>query len=192
PCSLRAIVGSTVTAASWFENSPAICGPKCVQTLPDQKNKLCSGSWAVCVSIQGLKPAHFEAKTENLTTDNTDNTDLHGSKSSIRTIIKLANPISSKSVSSASSVVRFAFCAKPRTGALKAAGRDIFRNLLVFRPCHKTFGCTQKNEEQKMTRDEVIGVIRQTTEELGRVPSMNELVTTNRLSRYDLRKHFAV
>jgi len=44
----------------------------------------------------------------------------------------------------------------------------------------------------KMSRDEVIGVIKQTTEELGRVPSMNELVTTNRLRRYDLRKHFAV
>ena len=43
-----------------------------------------------------------------------------------------------------------------------------------------------------MSRDEVIDVIRQTTEELGRVPSMNELITTNRLSRYDLRKHFAV
>ena len=43
-----------------------------------------------------------------------------------------------------------------------------------------------------MSRDEVIGVIRQTTEELGHVPSMNELVTTNRLRRYDLRKHFTV
>src|SRR5579859_8263078 len=45
---------------------------------------------------------------------------------------------------------------------------------------------------KQMSRDEVIGVIRRTTEELGRVPSMNELVTTNRLRRYDLRKHFAV
>jgi len=43
-----------------------------------------------------------------------------------------------------------------------------------------------------MSRDEVINVIRQATEELGHVPSMNELVTTNRLRRYDLRKHFAV
>jgi hypothetical protein len=43
-----------------------------------------------------------------------------------------------------------------------------------------------------MTREEVIGVIKQTTEEIGHVPSMNELVTTNRLRRYDLRKHFAV
>ena len=43
-----------------------------------------------------------------------------------------------------------------------------------------------------MTREEVIGVIRQTTEEIGHVPSMNELVMTNRLRRYDLRKHFTV
>jgi hypothetical protein len=46
--------------------------------------------------------------------------------------------------------------------------------------------------EKEMSRDEVINVIRQATEELGHVPSMNELVTTNRLRRYDLRKHFAV
>jgi len=50
----------------------------------------------------------------------------------------------------------------------------------------------QKHWSKQMSRDEVIGVIKQTTEELGRVPSMNELVTTNRLRRYDLRKHFAV
>jgi hypothetical protein len=43
-----------------------------------------------------------------------------------------------------------------------------------------------------MSRDEAVGVIRQTTEALGRMPSMNELATTNRLGRYDLRKHFAV
>lgn len=43
-----------------------------------------------------------------------------------------------------------------------------------------------------MTREEVIGVIKQTTEEIGHVPSMNELVMTNRLRRYDLRKHFTV
>ena len=43
-----------------------------------------------------------------------------------------------------------------------------------------------------MTREEVIDVIRRSAEEMGHVPSMNELVTTNRLRRYDLRKHFTV
>jgi hypothetical protein len=43
-----------------------------------------------------------------------------------------------------------------------------------------------------MTREEVICAIRQTAEEVGHVPSMTELVSTKRVKRYDLRKHFAV
>jgi Homing endonuclease associated repeat len=42
-----------------------------------------------------------------------------------------------------------------------------------------------------MTREEVIRVIKQTAEEVGHAPSMDVLVSTGRLSRYDVKKHFA-
>ena len=41
-----------------------------------------------------------------------------------------------------------------------------------------------------MSREEVMEIIRQRTEELGYVPSMAELVKTKQLQRYDLRKNF--
>jgi hypothetical protein len=43
-----------------------------------------------------------------------------------------------------------------------------------------------------MTREEVIAVIKQTAEELGRVPRMHELLEMKRLSQYNVRKNFGV
>lgn len=43
-----------------------------------------------------------------------------------------------------------------------------------------------------MNREEVIGVIRQAAEEMGRVPTMNELLGMQRISQYNVRKHFGV
>ena len=39
-----------------------------------------------------------------------------------------------------------------------------------------------------MTRDEVIAVIKKAAEELGHVPSLNELVSTGRVSRHAVGK----
>jgi hypothetical protein len=41
-----------------------------------------------------------------------------------------------------------------------------------------------------MTREEVIAVIKKTAEELGHVPSLNELVGSGRVSRHAVRRHF--
>lgn len=43
-----------------------------------------------------------------------------------------------------------------------------------------------------MSRDEVIGVIKQTTEELGRVPTLQELNLKTGVGAYDIRRNFGV
>ncbi len=43
-----------------------------------------------------------------------------------------------------------------------------------------------------MTREEVIAVIRNAAEELGRVPTFTQLLEMKRLSQYDIRKNFGV
>ena len=43
-----------------------------------------------------------------------------------------------------------------------------------------------------MSREEVIGVIRQSNEEMGHVPTLKELMKAKRISQYDVRKNFGV
>jgi HNH endonuclease len=45
-------------------------------------------------------------------------------------------------------------------------------------------------QEKKMTREEVIAAIKKANDELGRVPSLNELAGTGKLSRHAVRRHF--
>jgi hypothetical protein len=50
----------------------------------------------------------------------------------------------------------------------------------------------QKNKEKKMSRDEVIDAIRQTKEELGHVPTLQELNSKTGVGAYHIRKNFGV
>jgi hypothetical protein len=43
-----------------------------------------------------------------------------------------------------------------------------------------------------MSREEVIFAIRQAKEEMGHVPTLNELLKSKRISQYDVRRHFGV
>lgn len=43
-----------------------------------------------------------------------------------------------------------------------------------------------------MTRDEVMNVIKQAAEKLGKTPTFTQLLETKQLSQYDIRKHFGV
>jgi hypothetical protein len=50
----------------------------------------------------------------------------------------------------------------------------------------------QKNWSKQMSRDEVIGAIRQTREELGHVPTLQELNLKTGVGAYDIRRNFGV
>ena len=80
-------------AISYWHLARFFKGPDCGRFL---------GSRANCQLLFALH------KTPNLATDNTDDTDLHGSKKFNWIIFKFVNPCDP-----CSSVVRFVFCAKP-------------------------------------------------------------------------------